>query len=103
MTCSLSPRIRASLALVGVWATAALLSGHAELTVLAVPFIVFVAVGLVSGDKPRIDATIELDEARLLEGDRARVQVVLHNQTQSPVELEIALAHTASLKLEPPA
>lgn len=98
---SLSPRIPASLALVGVWAIAALLSGRAELVVLAVPFVVLIAVGLLSCPQPRIDATIELDKARLIEREGTRVGVVLRNRAHSPVELEVALARTALLEVEP--
>jgi uncharacterized protein (DUF58 family) len=101
VTRSLSSRIPASLALVGVWATAALLSGRAELVVLAVPFVLFIVVGLVSYAEPCIDATIELDKARLIEGDRARVHVVLRNHARSPVELEIVLTRSPLLQVEP--
>lgn len=101
MSRTLSPRVPGSLALAGVWATAALLSGRAELVVLAVPFILFVAVGLASYTEPRIDAAVELEKDRLVEGDRTLVRVVLRNDAHSPVELEIALARTVLLEIEP--
>jgi uncharacterized protein (DUF58 family) len=98
---SLSSRIPASLALVGVWAIGALLSGRAELVVLGVPFVLFVALALLSHTEPRIDATIEVDTSRLLEGQHTRVRVGLYNHAHGPVEVEVALARSGLLEIEP--
>lgn len=101
MTGSLSPRTRGLLALAGAGLVAALATGRPELAVLAGPFLVFVGVGLTLTREPRVTAGIELDRTRLLEGDRVAATVTVGNAGAGAVEVELTVAHTRRLALEP--
>ena len=68
MSGSLSPRVSGLLALAGIGVIAALAGGRPELAVLATPMLVFVGVGLVLAQEPELEAEIELERTRLLEG-----------------------------------
>jgi len=102
VTGSLSPRVAGLLAVAGAGAVAALASGRPELAVLAAPLLLFAGVGLALAQRPRVSASIELDRDRLLEGERARATVTLANHGASRAEVELLLAGSALLALEPP-
>jgi uncharacterized protein (DUF58 family) len=101
VTGTLSPRASGSLALAGFGVVGGLASGHPELVVLAVPFILFLAVAVVLARKPLLRATLELERARILEGDETSAEVRLHNDGSSAVELELELLTGSQLALEP--
>ncbi len=96
-----SARLAGLLAVAGAGAVAGLASGRAELAVLAAPYLLLVAIGLVLADEPRVVGKLALERDRLLEGETTRVTAVLHNEGVSAVELELALVRTAKLTLEP--
>lgn len=101
MSSSLSPRVPGLLALAGAGVVAGLASGQPELAVLAAPFLLFVGVALVLAKEPLLVAEIELDRTRMLEGDQVSATVTLRNEGSGAVELELALARTGQLVLEP--
>ncbi len=101
MSGSPSPRVAGLLALAGAGLVAGLATGRAELAVLAAPFLLFLGVGLAVAQEPRVEAEIELERDRLLEGEQARVTVTLCNQGVDGVELELELARTAQIELDP--
>ncbi len=57
----------ASLAALGLFAGIA--SGRAELVVLATPFVLVLAIGLLFGSEPELDVEVHSDAARTLEGE----------------------------------
>ena len=101
MNGALSPRLRGLLALGGGGLVAALATGHAELAVLGVPFLVFVGLGLALAREPQLTAHIDLERTRLLEAERVAATVTLVNERAHPVEVELGLAHSRHLTLEP--
>jgi uncharacterized protein (DUF58 family) len=98
---ALSPRTPGLLALAAGGVIAALASGRPELAVLAVPFIVFVGVGLLLAAEPRLAAEIALERTRLLEGEAAIASVRVRNDGPVALPVEIAVARTGQLNLEP--
>jgi uncharacterized protein (DUF58 family) len=97
----LSSRVPGLLALAGAAVVAGLASGRPELAVLATPLLVFVGVGLVLAEEPQVAAEIELERTRLLEGEPVRVTVSLRNEGAGAIELELGLARTRQLALDP--
>jgi uncharacterized protein (DUF58 family) len=89
------------LALAGAGVVVGLASGQPELAVLAAPFLLFVAVGLVLAKEPLLAAEIELERTRMIEGDRVAATVILSNEGSEAVELELALARTGQLVVDP--
>ncbi|MGI8506051.1 MAG: DUF58 domain-containing protein [Solirubrobacteraceae bacterium] len=65
------------------------------------PFLLLVGVGLVLAKEPRLVAEIALERTRLLEGEHMRATVTLRNAGASSVELELAVARSRQLVLEP--
>ncbi len=102
MTGSLSPRARGLLALGGAGLIAALATGRPELAVLAGPVLVFVGAGLMLAREPRVTAQIELERTRLLEGGQVTATVTMANTGAGAVEVELEVAHTGRLAVEPP-
>jgi len=100
MSGGISARVGGLLALSGAAVIAGLASGRPELVVLAVPFMLFIGISLALVREPQLTATVELDRARLLEGDEARASVTLQNAGNSPVEIEFALVRSRHLGLE---
>lgn len=78
-----------------------LASGRPELAVLVVPFLLFIGVGVAVAREPRLTGDIALDRDRLLEGEQTRATVALRNQDDSAVELELTLARSSHVALEP--
>lgn len=98
---SLSSRVPGLLALSGAGVVTGLASGRPELVLLAAPFLLFIGVDLVLAKEPRLVAEIELERPRLLEGEHVSATVTLRNEGASAVELELVLAQTQQLVLEP--
>jgi uncharacterized protein (DUF58 family) len=96
-----SARLAGLLAVAGAGTVAGLASGRAGLAVLAAPYLLLAAVGLVLAEEPRVVGKLALERDRLLEGQTTRVTAALHNAGVSAVELELALVRTAKLALEP--
>ena len=102
MSASLSTRARGLIALAGAGLVGALASGRPELALIAMPFFVFVGVGLAMAREPQLAAEIEVDRTRLLEGEAAVVTVRLRNDGSSAVQVELAPARSRNLTLDPP-
>jgi uncharacterized protein (DUF58 family) len=101
VTGALSPRTPGLLALAAGGVIAALAGGRPELAVLAVPVLVFVGVGLVLAAEPCLSADVELERTRLLEGETVAVRVRLRNEAKASVTVQLAVARTGQLVLEP--
>jgi uncharacterized protein (DUF58 family) len=65
----------AGLSCVGLLASLAV--GRPELVALTAPFLLALGAGLALATPPRLDAALELDDERVLEGDEAVVRIVL--------------------------
>ncbi len=78
-----------SLAALGLFAGIA--SGRAELVVLATPFVLVLAFGLVTGTEPTLDVDISAGAVRVLEGDEVSVSIALEAATRIE-RLELSLA-----------
>jgi len=98
---SLSPRTPGALALAGAGLIAGLASGRPEFVLLAVPFLMFIGVGLVMAREPRLTGGIEFERTRLLEGEEVAATVRLINGGTQAVELELVPVRTRYLALDP--
>jgi len=98
---SLSPRTPGLIALGGAGLIGALASGHPELALISLPFLIFVTAGLVLAPELRLAVEIELDRTRLLEGEEAVATVRLRNDGAGAVHVELAPARTRQLALAP--
>jgi uncharacterized protein (DUF58 family) len=98
---ALAPRTPGLLALAGAGLIGALASGRPELALLSLPFLVFAGAGLVLASEPELTAEIELDRARLLEGDTVVVSVRMRNNGARRVQVELAPARGRYLALDP--
>ena len=78
-----------SLAALGLFASIA--SGRAELVVLATPFVLVLAFGLVTGTAPALDVGVSIDATRALEGDVVSALIALEAATKIE-RLELSLA-----------
>jgi uncharacterized protein (DUF58 family) len=101
MSRSLSPRVPGALALAGGAVVAGLASGRPELVVLATPFLVLIGIGLAVCPVPRLAAEVNLERTRLLEGDSVLATVSVRNDGTASVDVELAVARTRHLLLEP--
>lgn len=101
MNGSLSPRVGGLLALAGAGLVAGLAGGRPELAILAAPVLVFLGVGLVLAQQPQLSAEISLDRSRALEGDEVRALVSVRNGGPRAAQLELALARTSHLTVDP--
>jgi uncharacterized protein (DUF58 family) len=77
VTCAATPKLVAYSGLAAVGLLAALAARLPELVVVAGPFAVVVAVGLLLAREPRLDATVAIDRERALEGEEVAVDVRL--------------------------
>jgi uncharacterized protein (DUF58 family) len=77
LTRSAAPKLGAYAGLGSLGLLAALATRRPELVVLAAPFALAAAVGLVLARRPQIDAGVELERERALEGDELEVRVTL--------------------------
>lgn len=98
---SLSSRVPGLLALSGAGVVTGLASGRPELVLLATPFLLFIGIDLVLAKEPRLVAELELERPRLLEGEHVSATLTVRNEGASAVELELVLAQTQQLVLEP--
>ncbi len=84
MTLTASPKLAAYAGLGSAGVLVALIWGYPEAAVLGLPFIVAVLVGLALVEPPRIEATVEVDRDRLLEGENVEVSVTLDSDAAVP-------------------
>lgn len=101
MTASLAPRVRGLLALAAGAVVIALVSGRPELAVLAAPLILLVGTGLVVSSAPRLDAEIQLERIRAIEGEALEVAVWIRNDGARTVDIALMLAGGGRPKLDP--
>ena len=100
MTRRASPRLGAYAGLSALGLLAALVLGRPELVVLAAPFALLLAVGLVLARAPQLTVTCTLAAERALEGDAVQATIVVHAET--PIErLEVLLALPYGLRSDP--
>jgi uncharacterized protein (DUF58 family) len=98
---ALSRRVKGLLALAGGAVLIGLASGHPELVVLAVPTLVLVGAGLAMPADARVTAQIELDRARVIEGEGARATVQVRNRGIAAVDVELIPDRSPALTVEP--
>lgn len=101
MTASLSSRVRGLLALAGGAMVTGLASGRPELVVVAVPILLLVGVGLAVSTEPQLTVGITLDHSRLIEGATATATATVRNDGTGAIDLEVALARTRQVVVEP--
>jgi uncharacterized protein (DUF58 family) len=98
---SLSPRVRRLLALAGASVVAGLASGHPELAVIATPFLLLIGLGLVLAREPQVTAGLQVERPRLLEAEQTRAVVTLRNEGSRAIEIQLGVARTGALAVEP--
>jgi uncharacterized protein (DUF58 family) len=98
---SLSPRTPGLLALAAAGLIAALASGRPELALLSAPFLVFAGAGLILAQEPQLTGEIEVDRTRMLEGEEVVATVRVRNDGTAGVQIELALARSRHLALDP--
>lgn len=101
MTRRLAVRVRGLIALGGGLLIGALAGGRPDLAVLAVPLLLYTAIGLAASPRPRLGAALELDRERVLESEPATATLSLVNQTERPFDVEIALSRSERLTISP--
>ena len=79
----------ASLGALGLFAGIA--AGRAELVVLATPFVLVLAIGLLTGVAPELDVDVRVESLRVLEGDAVAVEIGLLSASRVG-RLELGLA-----------
>jgi uncharacterized protein (DUF58 family) len=82
MTLTASPRLPAYAALATAALMTALVTGHADLAILATPFVVFVAVAL-AGGAVSLHGELRLERDRVLEGNQLRATLAVGNRGAS--------------------
>ena len=73
----MTPKLPAYAGLAALGLLAALAVRRPELAVVAAPFALYAGIGLLLARRPRIDAEVELDGERVLEGDELEARVTL--------------------------
>jgi uncharacterized protein (DUF58 family) len=73
----MTPKLPAYAGLAALGLLAALATRRPELAVIAAPFAVYAAIGLLLAQRPRLEAEVELEAERVLEGDELEVRVTL--------------------------
>jgi uncharacterized protein (DUF58 family) len=99
VTLSASPRLRAYTALAAMALVAALAAGRPELAVLATPFLLLVAVGLVGSAPVALVGTLRLERERALEGEEVRATVGIRS-TGVGARVELHLPTSARLGID---
>ena len=84
MTRSAAPKLGAYAGLAGLGLLAALVLGQPLLVTMAAPFALVLVGGLILGDDPGLRATVELDRARMLEGDEVVLRLELYARRGIP-------------------
>ena len=91
-----APRLRVYAALATTALMAALISGRPQLAVLAMPFVLFVAVALATAPLA-LDGDLRLERDRALEGDRLHATLAIVNRG-APARVDIRLPAAARLR-----
>ena len=73
----MTPKLPAYAGLAALGLLAALATRRPELAVVVAPFALYAALGLVLAQRPRLDAEVELEAERVLEGDELEVLLTL--------------------------
>lgn len=91
MTLAATPKLAgyASLAALGLFAGIA--TGRAELVILATPFVLVLAAGLLAGGAPALAVGVRVGRMRVIEGDEVEIEIDLHAGSRID-RLEIGLA-----------
>ena len=101
MTRTATPKLGAYTALAGLGLLAALVAGRPELAAYAAPFAGVLVLGLSVARSPQVDAIVDLDRERQLQGESVGVELELW--TQQPVgRLELLLDLPAGIVAESP-
>jgi uncharacterized protein (DUF58 family) len=87
--------------LAGAGLIGALATGRPELAVLAAPFVLLAGVGLTLAEEPRLAASLVVEDARVLEGERLHAIITLRNEGARGIEAELTLATSPQLSTEP--
>lgn len=98
MTRAATPRLGAYAGLAALGLLAALVLGRPEIVALAGPFALMVVAGLLFGSRPDIDARLELDRDRMLEGEEVEVELKLGSE-RPVAELSLFLDLPNGLKV----
>lgn len=98
MTRSLSPKLAVYVGLAGLGLLAALAAGRPELAVLAAPFALLAAAGLLFGGDPGVRVHVELERERALEDDETGLRLVLESTRTAP-RLETLLVLPSGLSV----
>ena len=77
MNAAASPKLRGYAVLSATGLLAALVTGRPELVALTAPFLLTLAAGLLLGQRPRLQATVELGAERAFEGDEVEATIAL--------------------------
>ena len=99
MTRSAAPKLGAYAGLAALGLLGALALGLPELAVLAAPFALALVAGFVLASEPRLEAAVELDRERALEGEGVKARLVL-SSAEALAEVEIVLELREGLELE---
>lgn len=81
MTLTASPKLGAYAAIGAAGLLVALIWDYPEAAVLGLPFIVAVLAGLALVERPHVEASIDIDRDRLLEGDDVHLAVTVQSTT----------------------
>jgi uncharacterized protein (DUF58 family) len=99
MSLSASPRLQAYTALAALALVAALAAGRPELTALAAPFVMLVAVGLAGAAPLALDGAVRLERARVIEGEQVNATVTVIS-SGAAARVELQLPTTARLRAD---
>jgi uncharacterized protein (DUF58 family) len=98
LTRAASPKLTAYAALGGLGLLAALVTGRPELAALALPFLAVLAASLVLDADPGLEASVEVDRDRLLEGEELGVELRLSaERTVERAEILLELPATLTV------
>jgi uncharacterized protein (DUF58 family) len=101
VTFSVTPRLRGLMGLAGAGLIGALATGRPELVVLAAPFVLLAGVGLTLAEEPCLAASLVVEDARVLEGERLDAIITLRNEGARAIQAELTLATSPQLSIEP--
>jgi uncharacterized protein (DUF58 family) len=100
VTLSASSRLRTYSALAAIGLIAALAAGRPELAVLATPFVLLVAVGLVGSPPLALEGILRLERERALEGEQVRATVIIRSEGAG-ARVELHLPTSPRLRTDP--
>jgi uncharacterized protein (DUF58 family) len=80
MTRSATPKVGAYAVLAGLGLLAALVTGRPELAALAAPFAAVLVVGLSLAEEPEVQASLELERERQVQGESVGAELVLRSE-----------------------